>query len=55
MSFSEADMEALGLQLNLMNESLASMSNDIRIMRNILIVFWLSSIFATVGTVLKFY
>ncbi len=43
MSFSEEDLEALGQQLNLVNAYLESMSDNIRMMKNILVAFALVS------------
>ncbi len=39
MSFSEKDIEALGQQLNLINTFLESISDDMIMIRNILVAF----------------
>lgn len=44
MSFSEEDIEALGQQLNLINSHLASMSDNISTIKNIVLGFFLSAL-----------
>jgi hypothetical protein len=54
MSFSEKDMEALGQQLNLINASLDSISDDMITIRNILVAFTLVSAIGFFATLLFF-
>ncbi len=54
MSFSEEDIEALGQQLNLINASLDSISDNIRMMKNILVAFALVSAIGFFATFLVF-
>ena len=54
MSFSEEDIEALGQQLNLVNDSLVVMSVNIAIIKNILVAFALVSAIGSFAMFLLF-